>query len=323
MATENSQKLNKLNWLLYVAIGLLLSTLGFYFYNFNNGLTSESSNWGAFGDFMGGTLNPIFALFSLFAIIYTIKIQTQELEFSREELKATKEELEKSRIAQEEQSNSFRIQNKSISIQTFENNFYQLINLFSNARQNLSIEVQNLLSYRDDEGQEFRLNNQNYESDCKIFDNEEKVFSYEAIKKYLLIFKDSYSEDYNEFNDEFEGYTGAYFGQIYQIIKFIDRSEIYEKQRYINILRAQFIKEELELLFYHCLGEVGKRKFKPLLEVYEFFEHITHIEKKEEISKPLSEYEISVYGKNESLRKMHKDYKDSKSDKYWNVKFDD
>jgi len=71
---------------------------------------SKNSGWGTFGDFIGGTLNPLFALFSLFAIISTIRIQTEELELSREELRDTKEELKKSREAQEEQSNSLKIQ---------------------------------------------------------------------------------------------------------------------------------------------------------------------------------------------------------------------
>ena len=102
---KNSTKLNKLNYLLYFAILLLFSTLCVYFYNFKNGLSTESSNWGTFGDFMGGTLNPIFALFSLFAIIYTIKIQTQELEFSREELEATRSELKESQLRQQFDNN--------------------------------------------------------------------------------------------------------------------------------------------------------------------------------------------------------------------------
>jgi len=113
---QNSIKLKNLNWLLYIAIGLLIITAFIYFANFNNGFSHDKNDWGTFGDFMGGTLNPLFAFLSLFAIIYTIRIQTQELEYSREELKATKEELEKSRIAQQEQSESFKIQNKSIKL---------------------------------------------------------------------------------------------------------------------------------------------------------------------------------------------------------------
>ena len=99
------------------------------------------------------------------------------------------------------------------------------------------------------------------------------------IRHYLTILK-QYYENYNKFNDKYELYTGSYFGQIYQIIKYVDENENINKQRYINIFRAQFTKNELEFLFYHCLGNIGKRRFQNLIERYEFFEHIAHIEKK-------------------------------------------
>ena len=141
MSSENSKKLKKLDKLIYVAIGLFLITLVIYLFKFNNGLSSSNADWGTFGDFMGGTLNPLFALFSLFAIIYSIKIQTEELELSREELEATREELTKSREAQEQQSESFKIQNKSIKLQSFENTFFQLNDLLIHTKNQLSIKI--------------------------------------------------------------------------------------------------------------------------------------------------------------------------------------
>lgn len=130
MASEqkNSSKLNFLNNLLYGAIGIFVILVILYFI-FIFGLTDEQKgNWGTFGDFLGGTLNPIFALFSLFAIIYTIKIRTEELEFSRQELADTKEELKESRIAQQEQSKSLQLQNEATKLQMFETTFFQLLN---------------------------------------------------------------------------------------------------------------------------------------------------------------------------------------------------
>lgn len=122
---NNSKKLEKLNRLLWFAFGMLLITGGIYFYNFNGILSNDNAKWGTFGDFIGGTLNPIFALFSLFAIIYTIKIQTEELELTRSE-------MEKSTKAQEEQSISFAKQIASIKLQTFENTFFNLLEHYNN-----------------------------------------------------------------------------------------------------------------------------------------------------------------------------------------------
>lgn len=102
MSIKTRNKLPDLKYLLYFAIFLFFITLGAYVLNFHEGISENNADWGTFGDFMGGTLNPLFALLTLFAIICTIKIQTEELELSREELKATREELRKSSEAQQE-----------------------------------------------------------------------------------------------------------------------------------------------------------------------------------------------------------------------------
>lgn len=294
MASEkkNSTKLNFLNLILGVAIVLFFGLLIIYYFNIFDLDTTKKSDWGTFGDFIGGTLNPIFALFSLFAIIYTIKIQTEELELSREELKETKEELRESRIAQQEQSESLRLQNKATSLQMFENTFFQLLNLF--------IETKNNLFYVHEWYVRTRVSP--VELKTKEFN------SLEVIKYLLNKLKKDYGRNYNKFNIENESFTGAYFGQIYQILKFIDTNEIENKQRYINIFRAQFTKEELELLFYHCLGDIGKNKFKQLIEEYEFFEHLIH---NDDIDKPLREYKIKAFGNNEILLNKYKKVNDN------------
>jgi len=280
MASEkkNSTKLNFLNWILVIAIILFFGLIVIYYFNIFDLDTTKKSDWGTFGDFIGGTLNPLFALFSLFAIIYTIKIQTQELEFSREELKATKEELEKSRIAQQEQSESLKLQNEATKLQIFENTFFKLLDLIIVNKNNIS---------------------------TKTFS--EDLYSSKAIK--LLLSWCKTSTNYDKFNNSYEKDTGVYFGQIYQILKFINDSNIESKQRYINIFRAQFTKDELEFLFYHCLGTIGKRKFKKLVEDYEFFEHISL---NVDIVKQLVEYNIKAFGKNENIINKYNELKEKK-----------
>lgn len=247
MSTKTKDKLPHLKHLLSAAILLFIITLGIYFLNFHEGLSTERSDWGTFGDFMGGTLNPIFAIFSLAAILYTIKIQTEELELSRKELEATREELRKSSEAQQEQSESFKIQNDSIKLQSFENTFFQLMNLFLNTREHLKITIffdSSVIhaGYIDN----FIINNQMKEqargyvergSRVSIF-KEGEYFSYEAIKMYIVLLKKVYKIDYDTFNEKYEGYTGTYCIQIYQMLKYIDNSQIHDKQFYVNLFRA-------------------------------------------------------------------------------------
>jgi|TARA_R110002033_G_scaffold29007_3_gene65201 hypothetical protein len=309
MASEkkNSKKLNNLNYILYFAIVLLIITLGFYFYNFNNGLSADSNKWGTFGDFLGGTLNPIFALFSLFAIIYTIKIQTEELEFSREELEETRKELKESRIAQQEQSESLKLQNMGTQLQIFENTFFQLVDLFSKEKEGLFASNFKIDTYASII--KIHMDSKKVDIPKYIFKNDEGLLTIRSITAYLYILKTfqiASRINYDEFNIKYESDTGSYFGQLYQIIKFIDESNIEYKQRYINILRAQFTKEELEFLFYHCLGSIGKKRFKDLIERYEFFEHIIL---NDNIEKQLLEYDIKAFGKNEKILEKYNELK--------------
>uniref|UniRef100_UPI004048AD9A putative phage abortive infection protein n=1 Tax=Aliarcobacter sp. TaxID=2321116 RepID=UPI004048AD9A len=278
---KNSSKLNFLNWILVIAIGLFLGLLVIYYLKIFDLDTTKKADWGTFGDFFGGTLNPIFALFSLFAIIYTIKIQTKELEFSREELEATRKELEGSRIAQQEQSKSLKLQNEATKLQIFENTFFQLNNIFSNTRLNLNYVIQ-----------------RPFKEDIVFSSTEVISFFLKELKRF---------DSYDSLNVNYEKYSGIYTGQIYQIIKFIDDSYIENKQRYVNIFRAQFTKDELEFLFYHCLGIIGKRRFKKLVEDYEFFEHIIL---NENMEKQLLEYDINAFGKNENILKRYDELKE-------------
>lgn len=270
---KNSLKLDLLNWILGFAIFLFLGLILIYFLNIFDLDTSKKGDWGTFGDFIGGTLNPLFALFSLFAIIYTIKIQTKELELSREELEATREELKESRIAQQEQSESLKLQNEANKLQIFENTFFKLLELLSNTKGSLSF------------------------GDYSGYVAFNRLFT--ALKK---------CSNYDDFNKSYEFITGVYFGQIYQTIKFIDESNIQNKQRYVNIFRAQFTKMELEFLFFHCLGTIGKRRFKKLVEDYEFFEHIIL---NQDIEKQLLEYDKNAFGKNEKILEKYEELKNN------------
>src|SRR5690606_14728030 len=65
-----------------------------------------------------------------------------------------------------------------------------------------------------------------------------------------------------------------YFRTIYHIFKFIDESKVIDKKRYASIARAQLSSYEQVLLFYNCLHQNGKEKFKPLIEKFSLFKNI-------------------------------------------------
>ncbi|MDN5064246.1 putative phage abortive infection protein [Aliarcobacter butzleri] len=284
----NKKTKKKLPWIL-ISFGLfalfcIVSVFVYYKYIFFNfKIDSNVEHFGQFGDFIGGTLNPILAFLSFMALLYTIKIQTDELKLSREELEATREELKGSRIAQQEQSESLKLQNEATKLQIFENTFFQLNNILSNTRLNLNYVIE----------RPFKEN---------IIYSSTNVISF-------FLNELTYFDSYDKLNDEYEKYSGTYTGQTYQILKFINESNIENKQRYVNIFRAQFTKDELEFLFYHCLGSIGKTRFKKLVEDYEFFEHIIL---NEDIEKQLLDYDKKAFGKNEKILDKYNELKESK-----------
>lgn len=284
-----------LTFLGIISILFIAFVVGFYIQNFGYlGISTKQEVWAQFGDFVGGTLNPILAFFAFIALLYTIKLQSDSLQMSKNELQATREELKESRIAQQSQSKTLELQNKATNLQIFENSFFQLNKLFNEIKNNLYVDV----SQGAEVGTVF-INDISYHCFPEYIENNvvtigEFKGSY-AVKKFIIFFDYLYEKNYEKLNRHFESNTGAYFGHAYQVLKFIDKSIIFDKQRYVNIFRAQFTKDELEFLFYHCLGKIGKRKFKPLLEQYQFFEHIII---NEEIESNILEYKRIVFGKN-------------------------
>ena len=52
-------------------------------------ISLDSSIWGAFGDFFGGILNPILSILTIYLLVYSIKLQSDELGEATKQLKLT------------------------------------------------------------------------------------------------------------------------------------------------------------------------------------------------------------------------------------------
>ena len=79
---------------------------------------------------------------------------------------------------------------------------------------------------------------------------------------------------YLKFYDTYEAKIGHYFRSLYNIVKFIDRSDVDDRRLYTNLVRAQLSSWELWLLFYNALSDKGRDKFKPLIEKYALLETV-------------------------------------------------
>lgn len=96
--TINSKQMIKLlSWIVAVAGAVLVTTYYAYIQEFHAGFSAKQEVWGQFGDFIGGTVNPVLSFLSLLALVFTVVLQTRQLENSRTELSNSKAELEATR----------------------------------------------------------------------------------------------------------------------------------------------------------------------------------------------------------------------------------
>lgn len=100
---------------------ILLNELNFiqFIYPYN------LSKIGAWGDTLGGVLNPLFSVLALFGLFWTIGLQIQELENTRKELKGSRE-------ASEQMVDAAKQQN-------IETTFFQLFNLLQSNLQTITL----------------------------------------------------------------------------------------------------------------------------------------------------------------------------------------
>jgi hypothetical protein len=73
--------------LLWFGVAQAWIVIGVYFYKFAPGnwftLSSSQEAWGQFGDFVGGTLNPMFSFLAFTGLVVTIILQAVQLDESR------------------------------------------------------------------------------------------------------------------------------------------------------------------------------------------------------------------------------------------------
>lgn len=91
---------------------------------------------GPWGDFFGGTLNPILGSATVLALLYTIYLQRQANDLQKEELALTREELSRSADALENQI-------KTLDKQNFEATFFKMLEMQNDLLNNIDVAKRN------------------------------------------------------------------------------------------------------------------------------------------------------------------------------------
>lgn len=215
--------------------------------------TNNAATWGAFGDFIGGILNPLVAFFALYWLTRSIKIQ-------REELSATKAELAQAKLAQQDQATT-------LEKQRFEDTFFSLLNQHNVVLASLTTNnPKNTGNKSDIEyirdavfGNTFHFENLNAE----LKEQDGRCGHYFRILYQLLKLVATRSPNTN--------FIGLYNGT--NILSTLASDE---EKLYSNIVRAFLSIDVTQLLAVNCYCQPDSTywNYKCLVERYAFLEHM-------------------------------------------------
>lgn len=212
---------------------------------------------GTFGD-MFGAVNALFSGLAFAGIIYAVLLQRKELQLQRRELELTRAELEGQKL-------QLATQNETLRKQNFEDTFFQLLRLHNDILNAIDLTRKSGPAIDTTRGRDcIKVFYQRFKSD--FAKHKEMSQTGSELERINAAYKDFSRENLSE--------IGHYFRTLYNIVKFVDRSNVADKRFYTNLIRAQLSSYELALLFYNCLSDLGREKFKPLVEEYSLLKNL-------------------------------------------------
>lgn len=221
-------------WLFVVALAFVAVIFGVAV------IWQPGTNGGTFGDFIGGTLNPILTFITFMAVLITIVLQQKELA-------DTRDELAKSATALENQI-------KSLDRQNFESTFFQMLNLHNDIVASLEKREGNTIFKGRD-----------------VIKRAHEIFSAQwGVHKQSD--EENLAHGYDQFWRVFQPVLAHYFRYLYNMIRFIDESDV-PHQRYMRLVRAQLSDHEVALLFYTSMFPRGER-FRKYIEEFALFDNL-------------------------------------------------
>lgn len=291
---SNTEKLDE--WLSNNAILVLFGVLGIaflisvlitgaYILNFySHPISDNSGNWGEFGDFLGGALNPVFGFLSVIAILAALVVQSRELKISSAELRNSAKALQAQNLAIEHQSFE----------QTFFawlNNYHELLQSTTHVNNTNHSEIHGRITLYAWWGPE-RTSHLPYGFMQKKISDPGKYNQWtdslrgnQAQRLHAAIQSISESNELTEFvlnaweniylSHEYQ--LDSLFRNLYRFLLWIHshgQLSAAQKWLYISIVRGQLSWIEQVYLFYNGLTERGT-KFKSLINTYALFDNLT------------------------------------------------
>lgn len=288
----------KIKWSLRGGGLLILLVFVMYFINFNGDLNTDPDKWGPFGDFIGGTLNPILAALAFYWLTASIRLQIQELRETKIELgkaakaqadSATHQEqiakleadnvktqaqiLELNKATLKSQQEAAIAQQQHIELQNFDNLFFQLLKTKSELIKDINFNLDKI-TYKHTV---FKKVNQKKGED---------IFGKEAFHHHLVVFKKRYKGSWGDYyKGNMVNYFENYFrtcsiilnmiGSNYALDNYNEGSMVnnnLKKKQYMSIFKTTLSQFEYETLFFYYISHYSSGSVKRVLENFYFFE---------------------------------------------------
>ena len=207
---------------------------------------------GTAGDFLGGTTVPFLTIASVLFLVSTIFIQRSQLKLQHEELIETQ--------------NIFRSQ-------SFENTFFNMINLHNQIVQSISYV---------DTGTD-RIHSVEFKGrDYFEFATNDLISHFHDVEGNIKL--EEIIQEYKSFYEKHQAYIGHYFRNLYHIVKLVHDNTSLEKyddkMQYMRIIRAQLSSYELVLLLYNVLFNAEHWKERNFLNYINEYNLLHNMEKK-------------------------------------------
>lgn len=262
--------------ILVMAMVSAVLVIGFYVVYFNNiSIKADPAPWGQFGDYFGGTLNPIFGFLSVMALLAALVIQSRELKVSSQELRNSALALE--------------AQNRAIAHQSFEQTFFSWLenyrDMLSSIRQSETLSIvtgtehSGRIALRKWLDSHISIESLLFKMELHSGANQysKEIFERASNEEQYLVTKaamDSWDDLYRNYEYQLD----SLFRNLYRLILWIDsqgddRISTAQKWLYVSIVRAQISWIEMAYLFYNGYTKRGS-KFKRLAEKYALFDNM-------------------------------------------------
>lgn len=260
-------------------------------WNFSTLRKIDYSRFTNFSDFVGGLVGPIFALVGVILFYVALTEQRKDFDTNRAVLeaqtKALQQQILEFELQREELSETrkvFQLQNETFKKQQFESTFFNLLNLHHQIINSIN------LTSKMDKYPGF----EKYTLDLSDAEKKEKIIEITTGRDCFVLFGQGFKNTYKSFKKDnpvmaefdivrnsywkyFERHQsdlGHYFRNLYHIFKFIKNSEEKEKGTYTSLVRAQLSNDELFMLFYNCVSDLGNEKFLPLVEEFHLLKNL-------------------------------------------------